>query len=121
MHMLVMLVTLLSRHKSSFSYLPHLLPGSAIISTHTVSPHLLLFHLLQNTERDRNFQPLCGQRASASLFFPEQDVVGNISWHFWVQKCFSSSCHSESLSGEWLSESPTDAALQLADHISLSI
>lgn len=50
--MLVMHVTLLTRHKSSFSYLPHLLTGSAITSTHTVSPHLLLFHLLQNRERE---------------------------------------------------------------------
>lgn len=65
--MLVMLVTLLSRHKSSFSYLPHLLPASAIISTHTVSPHLLLFHLLQNTETETS--NLCVAREHLLLCF----------------------------------------------------
>lgn len=55
MHMLV-LVALLFCYKSSFSYLPLPLTCLAIVTTHPVSPHLLLFHLLQSTERDSNSQ-----------------------------------------------------------------
>lgn len=115
--MLMVHVSPFFRHKSSFSYLPPLLTGSATISTHTqiVSPQLLLFHLLQNTERGRNFQSLCDQRAAASLSFPGQNVMGNISWYFGV---FQFLLPLERLLGRGCL-SPTNAALQLPDHISL--
>lgn len=116
--MLMTHVTL--RHKSSFSYLPPLLTRSAIVTTHTVSPRLLLFHLLQNTERQKLPISVWPESSCFSVFSRAR-CYGQHFLAFWVQKCFSSSCHSESLSVEWLSESPTDAALQLPDHISLSL
>lgn len=42
MHMLMTHVTLLLRHKSSFSYLPPLLTRSAIVTTHCFSSSLAL-------------------------------------------------------------------------------
>lgn len=116
---MLMHVTLLFSYKSSFSYLPPPLTRSAIVTTHPVSPHLPLFHLLQSTERESNSQYPCGQKAAAPLSFPGQDATGNTSWHFGYKvrqfllplgKPFY----------EWLSETPPDVTLQLAEHISLS-
>lgn len=105
MHMLMMHVTLLLRHKSSFSYLPPLLTRSAIVTTHTVSPRLLLFHLLQNTERQKLPVSVWPESSCFSVFSRAR-CYGQRFLAFWGQKCFSSSCHSESLSVEWCLRAP---------------
>lgn len=106
-------------YKSSFSYLPPPLTCSALVTTHPVPPHLLLFHLLQSAGRDINSWSWCGQKAAAPLSFPGQDAMGNTFWHFGY-KVLQFLLPLGKPFYEWLSESPPDVLLQLAEHISFS-
>lgn len=125
--MLMMHVTLLFRHKSSFSYLPPLLTCSAIISRHTLfSLSLALPPAAKHREKlpisvwpeSSCFSVFSGARCCGKHFLGTRKgtwvpFLGTEVLQFLLPlgKPF----------GEWFYESPTDAALQLADHISPSL
>lgn len=102
--MLMMHVTLLFRHKSSFSYLPPLLTCSAIISTHTL--FLLISCSSTCCKTQREASNLCVVREQLLLCLFQARCYGKHFLAFWVQKCFSPSCHSESFLGSGCLRAP---------------
>lgn len=114
--MLMVHVSPFFRHKSSFSYLPPLLTGSATISTNTLFLLSSCSSTCCKTQREAEISSLCVTREQLLLCL----FQGKMLWETFlgILGCFSSSCHMERLLGSGCL-SPTNAALQLPDHISL--